>query len=139
MIPDLCEIEVDRRVVPGETPTDAMARAETAVRDRLGTLEGIVFLPPWVKMPPLSAEFTGSNRWLEPVCTAVARVTGRSPEVMGVPYGTDAGPLGENGLPCLVFGPGDISQAHTRDEWLALDQLALAVEAYYEIACSCGS
>jgi acetylornithine deacetylase len=139
VVPDLCEIEVDRRVIPGESPADAMTRVETALRDRLGVLEGIEFLPPWVKMPPLSAERTGSDRWLEPVLAAVARVTGRVPEVTGVPYGTDAGPLGESGLPCLVFGPGDIAQAHTRDEWLALDQLGQAVEAYYEIARACGS
>ena len=56
----------------------------------------------------------------------------------GVPYGTDAGPLGEAGLPCLVFGPGDIAQAHTKDEWVDLDQVRQAAEAYFEIACELG-
>ena len=50
---------------------------------------------------------------------------------MGVPYGTDAGPLGASGLPCVVFGPGDIAQAHTKDEWVDLDQVRQAAEAYY--------
>ena len=56
----------------------------------------------------------------------------------GVPYGTDAGPLGESGLPCLVFGPGDIAQAHTKDEWVELDQVRLAADAYFEIARELG-
>ena len=60
------------------------------------------------------------------------------PSVVGVPYGTDAGPLGASGLPCLVFGPGDIAQAHTKDEWIELDQVRAAVEVYYEIACALG-
>ncbi len=52
-----------------------------------------------------------------------ASATGREPRVVGVPYGTDAGPLGAGGLPCVVFGPGDIAQAHTKDEWVELDQV----------------
>jgi acetylornithine deacetylase len=139
VVPDLCEIEVDRRVIPGETPTDGITRVEMCLRERLGGLDGIEFLPPWVCMPPLSAEGTGSSRWLEAVRGAVGSVTGRLPDVTGVPYGTDAGPLGETGLPCLVFGPGDIAQAHTKDEWLALDQLRLAAECYFQIARACGA
>ena len=50
------------------------------------------------------------------------------------PYGTDAGPLGAGGLPCVVFGPGDIAQAHTKDEWVELDQVHRAAEAYYQMA-----
>jgi acetylornithine deacetylase len=33
-----------------------------------------------------------------------------------------------------VFGPGSIDQAHTADEWLALDQLEAASEALYRFA-----
>ena len=34
------------------------------------------------------------------------------------------------GAPTVVFGPGDIAQAHTCDEWLAVDQLKAAEEIY---------
>ena len=27
------------------------------------------------------------------------------------------------GLTAIVYGPGDIAEAHTADEWVALDQL----------------
>ena len=30
----------------------------------------------------------------------------------------------------VVFGPGDIAQAHTIDEWIALDQLERGTEQY---------
>jgi acetylornithine deacetylase/succinyl-diaminopimelate desuccinylase-like protein len=45
----------------------------------------------------------------------------------GVDFFTDAGVLAAAGMPCVVFGPGDIAQAHTRDEWIALDQLERGV------------
>lgn len=46
-----------------------------------------------------------------------------------VSYGTDAGEfLALKNL--VVFGPGDIAQAHTHDEWIALEQLELGTEMY---------
>ncbi len=88
-------------------------------------------------MPSLSPIVPGD--WVSRVGGAIAAATGRAPEVTGVPYGTDAGPSGASGLPCLVFGPGDIAQAHTKDEWVELDQVRAAVDAYYRIACDLGA
>ena len=68
----------------------------------------------------------------ERMCAA-AQAAGISSESVGVPYGTDAAAFGAAGVPSIVFCPGSIDQAHTADEWLALDQLALASEALYEV------
>lgn len=40
-----------------------------------------------------------------------------------VDFWTEASLFSAAGLHALVFGPGDIAQAHTVDEWVALDQL----------------
>jgi acetylornithine deacetylase len=140
VVPDVCEIEIDRRVIPGESPEGCIARVASSLRERLGDreVEGLEFLPAWIMMPPLAPESTAGQGWVEAVGTAVTRVTGSRPGVTGVPYGTDAGPLSAGGLPCLVFGPGDIAQAHTKDEWVDLDQVCQAAEAYYEIARELG-
>ena len=69
---------------------------------------------------------------------AIEAATGRRPALRGVPFGTDAGPLTATGIPCVVFGPGDIAQAHTKDEWIDLDQVAQAAEAYFQIAVELG-
>ncbi|WP_141452441.1 acetylornithine deacetylase [Pseudoxanthomonas sp. z9] len=48
---------------------------------------------------------------------------------LGLPVGnavdfwTEASLFSQAGLTALVYGPGDIAQAHTADEWVALDQL----------------
>lgn len=138
VVPDWCEIEIDRRVIPGERSQDCIGRVESAVRSRLGSLEGIEFLPPWVNMPALSGEGRGQEAYIPALRRAIASVTGATPAVTGVPYGTDAGPLSETGLPCFVFGPGDIAQAHTKDEWVDLEQVHLASEAYFAIARELG-
>jgi acetylornithine deacetylase len=46
-----------------------------------------------------------------------------------VAYGTDGGVLTELSCP-VVFGPGDIAQAHTDDEWISLEQLELGTRLY---------
>jgi acetylornithine deacetylase len=140
VVPDWCEIEVDRRIIPGEDRSEACGGALAYLLDRLGDDAGewIEFSPPWVNMPSLSPTGASAVRWLERVRQAVAPAIGRTPEVSGVPYGTDAGPLNAAGLPCLVFGPGDIAQAHTKDEWIELDQVRLAAEAYYQMARELG-
>ena len=138
VVPDWAEIEIDRRLIPGEQPSDCINRARSFLAERLGSLDGLEFSPPWVKMPALSPEVSKSGSWLKRVGQAISSVTGEETHVTGVPYGTDAGPLGEKGMPCLVIGPGDIAQAHTKDEWVELDQVTRAVEVYFAIARDLG-
>jgi acetylornithine deacetylase len=51
-------------------------------------------------------------------------------DALGLPIGnavdfwTEASLFSQAGYTALVYGPGDIAQAHTADEWVALDQLA---------------
>ena len=43
-------------------------------------------------------------------------------------YGTNACVYAAADLPCVVFGPGSISQAHTADEWIDLREVEQATE-----------
>lgn len=135
VVPDWCEIEVDRRLIPGEEAAACLDQVSGLLAALPGGREGIEFGEPWVHMPALAP---GADGWLEPLGHAIAAATGRRPEVLGVPFGTDAGPLNATGTPCVVFGPGDIAQAHTKDEWIEVEQVRLAADAYYRIACELG-
>ncbi len=135
VVPDWCEIEVDRRLIPEEDAERCMEEVRAVLAATPGGLDGIELGPPWVHMPALAP---WAAEWLGPLGDAVAAATGRRPAIRGVPFGTDAGPLGAAGTACVVFGPGDIAQAHTRDEWIEIEQVRLAAEAYYRIACDLG-
>ena len=45
---------------------------------------------------------------------------------MGVRYFCDASILANGGIPSVAFGPGDIAQAHTADEWISVEALERA-------------
>lgn len=50
-----------------------------------------------------------------------------------VDFWTEAALFSQAGLNAIVFGPGDIAQAHSADEWVALSQLQKAVNHYITI------
>lgn len=55
------------------------------------------------------------------------------PRGPAVDFWTEAALFSAAGLPAIVFGPGDITQAHNADEWVALDQLRTALSHYLHI------
>ena len=57
-----------------------------------------------------------------PLVQQFLRVVGQT-KPPGVDFFCDAAVLSAGGIPSVVFGPGDIAQAHTADEWISLAEL----------------
>jgi acetylornithine deacetylase len=117
IVPDHCDILVDRRTLPGETVA--------GVRREIGTL---------LKAQKLTARISNDKSvpclaletdFQLPLIRSFCAVTGQTRPV-GVHYFCDAAVLAAAGIPSVVFGPGDIAQAHTADEWISLNQLESA-------------
>ncbi len=66
---------------------------------------------------------------------AIREVTGNA-VVETAPYATDAGFYNRHGIPTVVFGPGDIAQAHTADEYIDIVQLHQASEIVKRLLAS---
>ncbi len=124
IIPDYCEIICDRRLVPGETVGQALAERDAALAGLEVEHDGQYLAPP---LPPGSS--AALHEWMQPAFAAV----GLDGTAVGAPYATNASHYAAGGAPVLVLGPGVITQAHTRDEWLARDALAQAVALYSAI------
>jgi acetylornithine deacetylase len=133
-VPDWCRIEIDRRVIPGEDPATTGEELRHWLAKDLGSDMFYFDCPaPWMSMPALSP--AGSDEIVRRLGAAIDAVQG-SHRVGPVPYGTDASVIARSGIPAVVFGPGDISQAHTRDEWVSLEEVAKAGEILYRLATS---
>lgn len=132
-VPDKAVIDVDRRLCPDELP-EAAYRELVDWIDEHATLGACTLEhhAPWMQSRGLTAAACGP--WAEQLVELVRR-TGVESRLMGVPYGTNAASLATTGIPAAVLGPGSIAQAHTADEWIAIEQLDLAVEIYFRIAC----
>ncbi|GBD35158.1 Acetylornithine deacetylase [bacterium HR36] len=130
IVPDSCTIDIDRRVLPREKLETVPAELAEYLVHRLGA-EGWRQEAPWMQVPPLAHE--GKERLVARLAEAVRQVLGQV-EVGTVPYGTDASTLQAVGIPCVVFGPGDIAQAHTAEEWVDVHQVEQAAEILYHFA-----
>jgi acetylornithine deacetylase len=131
-VPDRCRVEIDRRMLPGENAAAALEHLHEYLRRHADPGLEFTFSSPWLSAPALSS--AGSEKLVASLGSAVDRVVG-SHQVMAVPYGTDAAPLAEAGVPAVVFGPGDIARAHTCDEWVPLEEVEQAGEILYRLAC----
>ncbi len=130
-VPDHCQIQIDRRVVGGEKPEETPGQLEAFLRETAKIDFPYEMTKPWICERALTP--TGSDEIIRLLGQAIDQVRG-SHRVHSVPYGTDAATLAWSGIPTVIFGPGDIAQAHTKDEWLAIDELHQAAEILYRLA-----
>jgi len=128
-VPDRCIVDLDRRLIPGESPGDAMHDLETYLRHHCEVPFNL--LPELFACPPLAA--TNSGDLTAELGQAIDAVVGRH-EVHAVSYGTDASILAQAGVPVVVFGPGDIGDAHTKAESVDLRQVEQAVAVLVKLA-----
>jgi len=117
IVPDRCGIGVDRRTLPGETER-SVCREITALlcARKLDAQVSSARLAPCL---PLETDVE------LPLVRQFLRSVGQS-RPLGVHYFCDAAVLSAGGIPSVVFGPGDIAQAHTADEWVSIPQLEQA-------------
>jgi len=128
-VPDTCAIEIDRRLLPGETVAAVLAHYQgllDALRAQHPTLDAVME-PPMLTDEALETAAASAPAQL--ASTLLAEM-GLDRELCGVPFGSDASKLSRQGIPSLVFGPGSIDQAHAAVEYVHLAEVERAFEFY---------
>ena len=115
IVPDRCAIRIDRRTIPGEND-HAVKREILGFIRRHGLSATLIDTKHEEPAPPMETSLR------LPMVQQFLQCAGQKKPV-GVDFFTDAGVLAAAGIPSVVFGPGDIAQAHTADEWVAVSQL----------------
>lgn len=124
IIPEYCEIECDRRTVPGETEAQVWAERDAVLAGH-EVEHGEVYV-----VPAMGDE---TSRELLAILQPILAKHGLETKGRGEPYVTDASHFAEAGAPSIVIGPGDLAQAHTKDEWVSRRQLAQAATVYGDL------
>ena len=123
-IQDRCRLTLDRRLMPGEDPGEALAAISRALSD----------MEPWQVEVTQGAFMYPAD---VPANSEVAMALGAAREVAGetgppiyFPAALDAGYLNEKGIETVMFGPGDLAFAHTDAEVVPLEQVRRAARVY---------
>ena len=132
IVPASCTIVIDRRLNPGEDPDQVVAAIDLALEPL--QRQGIELLrsPPAFIMAPLHT--SPDHPLVGAMQRARAQVLGEPGQPIGVTYGTDASCFATAGIPCVVFGPGNIDHAHSDEEWVEVEDTALAAEILAALA-----
>ncbi len=133
IVPERCVIDIDRRILPTETYEDAMGEMQ-AVVDELSAQDSqfqAEIVPPHTVQPGLE---TPTNHPLVRAMSAAAERTCGRAKVTGVPYSTHASALHGAGITSVVFGPGDIRNAHSAVEFVPVNDVVKAADIIFE-AC----
>jgi acetylornithine deacetylase/succinyl-diaminopimelate desuccinylase-like protein len=123
IVPDRCTSLVDRRTLPGETEPGVRREIRRFLRGR-GLMAQVVN----ERAAPCLPLETDSRL---PLVSQFLRQLGQV-QPAGVHYFCDAAVLAAAGIPSVVFGPGDIAQAHTADEWISLSSLHRAQDILFK-------
>jgi len=114
IVPDNCEILIDRRTLPGETEAQVEREIHSLLRKH-----GLVVTFDRGRLAPCEPLETDPKL---PLVRQFLSSIGQR-KLAGVNYFCDASVLSRGGIPSIVFGPGDIAQGHTTNEWIELKSL----------------
>ncbi len=119
VVPDACNLSIDRRVVDGER-ADAIVAALTDLARHACPLP--VLARPIVAVDAFLQE--PDSPWLR----QLVDWSGQPPAI--APYGTNAWAYGGLARECVVLGPGSIDQAHGVEEWVEVAELSKLAGIY---------
>lgn len=124
--PELCNLAIERRTIPGESAQKAMRE----IMDACARVKA--------NRPEFDARVTLSTAQLPsdvPVDAPIVRRLAGAVELEGIPLRieglsawTDAALLNEAGIPTVCFGPGDIALAHAAEEFAPVDEIERATK-----------
>ncbi len=138
-VADRCSIKIDRRYVPGETVESVLKEYEDIIESF--KVEDPDFDAEIIRMPNNMLTLDHLYLMTDPdeaivttVRESIKEVINKEPLITRRRGWTDAALLSNYGnIPTVVFGPGDISYSHTKDERVKISELADAVEIYSRV------
>ncbi len=128
-VADWCEIEIDRRLIPGEA-------YETYRKELIAILDPLAkeipsfeyeLIEPSLITPPLKTDM--NSPIVQAIVAAYKRIYNKEPEFMTFPGSTDAPNFG---CPSVICGAGALEQAHSINEFVPISEMKTAVAIYLE-------
>lgn len=133
VIPDTCHLEVDRRLLPGETDATAQAEVDAIVAQLQEQDPGLTVEITDLKMGKAPAAVAADSPLAQTLKASVDAVTGRPATFGAYRAGTDMTFLMAVGIPTAIFGPGRIGKAHMVDEYVPVVEMEQAVSVYTQL------
>ena len=134
VVPDRCEVDIDRRTVPGETDRERVLAPFRMLADALRAEHPEVRIDTEIREWTDAAEAPADSRIADLARAAVAAQTGRPAIDAGFTGITDARfYINEAHIPTVILGPGSLTVAHTANESIDVHELVTGARVYARI------
>jgi succinyl-diaminopimelate desuccinylase len=128
IIPDLCRIIIDRRMIPGETIENCTLEIRE-ILNRIKSLDPEFNYDLKVMKYSESAEIPIDSEIYRALSESLREI-GVEPKPWGTPYTCDVRNfINDAKIPAVTFGPGNIENCHCVDEWIDLNEVLIASKA----------
>ncbi len=128
IVPASCKVEMDRRLLPGETRAAAMAEIERLLDEYNATVEPLQYeLFSTGKVAP-NINTSPEEPFVQCAQAALHSVTGQPQALTGYVQTSDGRWFAGDGLPIIIFGPSDPAVGHATDEHVSVTQLVEATK-----------
>lgn len=125
MVPGGCVIHVDRRMIPGETVEDIVAKVRSALA--AADLKSPVEVAVAEEEGIYDAAEIDSEAKTVALMTEALESQGEQLRIFGTPYSSDIRHLiNSSGIEAVTYGPGRATEMHARDEHIKVDDLTRA-------------
>jgi len=133
IVPAHSVVEVDRRLMPGETAESSFGEFMETLK-QVAEAEGFEFeAEQYQHLPPYMIE--EDHELVIAALEAANAVTGKRKVAKSFEASAEASFFGVGkGIPTLIIGPGSLSQAHTADEHVPVEEAVDAARIYVDIA-----
>ncbi|ELU1437616.1 TPA: M20 family metallopeptidase [Providencia rettgeri] len=133
IVPQHCDIEIDRRLVPGEDKQDIEQKIHQVIAEYNQGEEIEYHLDNYLFIP--ASDIPVGHELTQAALETVSRFTEKTsqPQIFEA---TCEAPFFSvtSKIPTLIMGPGGLAQAHVKDEFVEISELYLAAEIYYDMA-----
>ncbi len=122
--PAHCEMVLEARTLPGQTP-DAVVEGVRAAVERARSADPDLSARVRAGLSRPASELDGDHPLVADLGAAL-RGEGREPSLAGMSAWVESAWFNEAGIPALCFGPGAIDRAHTADEAVPVEEIRVA-------------
>jgi len=123
IVPGQCKIEMDRRLLPGETRGEAMEEIRDLLDDYRDTVEDLQYELFTTGDVASNIHTSPEDPFVRTAQQALFDVSGEERELTGYVQTSDGRWFADDGIPILIFGPSDPRVGHAPDEHVSVDQL----------------
>ena len=133
-IPESCQVLIDRRLLPGETKEIADRELSNILEELKQQCPDLNIENIEIVVSTIPSETASDAEIVKTALNCLDSISGENEAPQGFNAGCDMSKLRLIcGIPTIIFGPGDLAQAHSPDEYVVTSELDTAVLFYEKL------